>query len=222
MLIFLDTAILDEIRLADSWGILDGVTTNPSLAAKAGRDFKGNILAISELIGTRAGSVSAETVALETERMIEESRLVTSWADNIVAKIPCTPAGLAAVSQLSKEGIRTNVTLVFTASQGLLAMKAGATYISPFVGRLDDISHNGMEVIEQLVTIKQNYGYESKILAASIRHPLHVVQSALMGADIATMGFDTLKQLFQHPLTDKGLDRFLKDWDSIEQEMRPF
>ncbi len=222
MLIFLDTAILDEIRLADSWGILDGVTTNPSLAAKAGRDFKGNILAISDLIGTRAGSVSAETVALETERMIEESRLVTSWADNIVAKIPCTPAGLAAVSQLSKEGIRTNVTLVFTASQGLLAMKAGATYISPFVGRLDDISHNGMEVIEQLVTIKQNYGYESKILAASIRHPLHVVQSALMGADIATMGFDTLKQLFQHPLTDKGLDRFLKDWDSIEQEMRPF
>jgi transaldolase len=222
MKIFLDTAILDEIRIADSWGILDGVTTNPSLAAKAGRDFRTNILAISELIGERAGTVSAETVALETEKMVEEARLVTSWASNIVAKVPCTAAGLAAVRQLASEGIRTNVTLVFSANQGLLAMKAGATYISPFVGRLDDISHDGMEVIRQLVTIRDNYGFESEVLAASIRHPLHVIESALAGADIATMGFKTLQQMIQHPLTDKGLELFLKDWGSIAADQRPF
>ncbi len=222
MKIFLDTAILDEIRLADSWGILDGVTTNPSLAAKVGRDFKTNILAISELIGSRAGTVSAETVALDTETMVEESRLVTSWADNIVAKLPCTPAGLAAVRRLSQEGIRTNVTLVFSANQGLLAMKAGATYISPFIGRLDDISHDGMDIIRQLVTIKKNYGYASEVLAASIRHPLHVIEAAMMGADIATMGFKTLKQMTEHPLTDKGVQGFLDDWASIEEAMRPF
>lgn len=222
MKIFLDTAILDEIREADSWGILDGVTTNPSLAAKAGRDFKGNILAISEIIGERAGTVSAETVALSTAEMVEEGRLVTSWANNIVAKIPCTANGLAAVKQLSAEGIRTNVTLVFSATQGLLAMKAGATYISPFIGRLDDISHDGMEVIHQLVTIRDNYGFDSEILAASIRHPLHVVESALAGADIATMSFKTLKQIIQHPLTDKGLKRFLDDWASIDADLKPF
>ena len=222
MKIFLDTAILDEIREADSWGILDGVTTNPSLAAKAGRDFKGNIMAISELIGNHAGSVSAETVALDTESMIEEARLVTSWADNIIAKVPCTPAGLAAVRRLSDDGIRTNVTLIFSASQGLLAMKAGATYVSPFVGRIDDTSHEGMEVIRDLVTIKENYGFQTEILSASIRHPLHVVESALAGADIATMGFKTLKQLFSHPLTDRGLDRFLADWKEIDPELRPF
>ncbi|MDQ4075738.1 MAG: fructose-6-phosphate aldolase [Chloroflexota bacterium] len=222
MKIFLDTAILDEIRIADSWGILDGVTTNPSLATKAGRDFKTNILAISDLIGNRAGTVSAETVALETDEMIEEARLVTSWADNIIAKIPCTPAGLAAVRQLSKEGIPTNVTLVFSVNQGLLAMKAGATYVSPFIGRLDDIGHEGMEIIRQLVTIKENYGYESEILAASIRHPRHVIEAALAGADIATMGFDTLKKMIQHPKTDAGLKRFLEDWATIDRELRPF
>lgn len=222
MKIFLDTAVLDEIRAADAWGILDGVTTNPSLAAKAGRDFKANILAISELIGDRAGTVSAETVAADTETMIEESRLVTSWGTNIVAKIPMTPAGLAAVKKLSAEGIRTNVTLIFSAVQGLLAMKAGATYISPFLGRLDDVGHDGMELIHQLVTIKQNYGYESEILAASLRHPLHVSQAAEAGADIATMPFKVLEQLFKHPLTDKGLKQFLDDWATIETKMRPF
>lgn len=222
MKLFLDTAILDEIREADSWGILDGVTTNPSLAAKAGRDFKGNILAISELLGQRAGTVSAETVALDTRTMVEEGRLVTSWADNIVAKVPCTPAGLAAVKQLAAEGIRTNVTLVFSANQGLLAMKAGATYISPFVGRLDDVSHDGMEVIRQLVTIKANYGFTSEVLAASIRHPLHVIEAALAGADIATMPFKTLQQMLQHPLTDRGLKQFLDDWATIDASQRPF
>lgn len=222
MKLFLDTAILDEIREADSWGILDGVTTNPTLAAKAGRDFKGNILSISELLGQRAGSVSAETVALDTKTMVEEARLVTSWADNIVAKVPCTPAGLAAVKQLSAEGIRTNVTLVFSANQGLLAMKAGATYISPFVGRLDDVSHDGMEVIRQLVTIKANYGFTSEVLAASIRHPLHVIEAALAGADIATLPFKTLQQMFQHPLTDRGVKQFLDDWGSIDASLRPY
>ena len=222
MKIFLDTAILDEIREADSWGILDGVTTNPSLAAKAGRDFKTNIMAISDLIGERAGTVSAETVALQTEKMVEEARLVTSWADNIIAKIPCTPAGLAAVKQLTEEGIGTNVTLIFSANQGLLAMKAGATYISPFIGRIDDAGHDGMEVIRQLVRIKQNYGLKSEILAASIRHTLHVTEAALAGADIATMGFKTLKKMVQHPLTDNGLTRFLDDWASIDPELRPY
>ena len=222
MKIFLDTAILDEIREADSWGILDGVTTNPSLAAKAGRDFKTNIMAISDLIGERAGTVSAETVALQTEKMVEEARLVTSWADNIIAKIPCTPAGLAAVKQLTEEGIGTNVTLIFSANQGLLAMKAGATYISPFIGRIDDAGHDGMEVIRQLVRIKQNYGFKSEILAASIRHTLHVTEAALAGADIATMGFKTLKKMVQHPLTDNGLTRFLDDWASIDAELRPY
>lgn len=222
MKIFLDTAVLDEIRAADAWGILDGVTTNPSLAAKAGRDFKGNILAISELIGERAGTVSAETVSLDTEAMIEESKLVTGWAKNIVAKIPMTPAGLAAVKQLSAQGIRTNVTLIFSAVQGLLAMKAGATYISPFLGRLDDIGHDGMALIEQLVTIKENYGFESEILAASLRHPLHVSQAAEAGADIATLPFKVLEQLFKHPLTDKGLKGFLDDWATIDASMRPF
>lgn len=222
MKIFLDTAILDEIREADSWGILDGVTTNPSLAAKAGRDFKSNIMAISDLIGNRAGTVSAETVALQTQQMLEEARLVTSWADNIVAKIPCTATGLAAVKQLTDEGIRTNVTLVFSANQGLLAMKAGATYISPFIGRIDDTGTDGMDVIRELVKIKQNYGFKSEILAASIRHPKHVVEAALAGADIATMGFKTLKKMIQHPLTDKGLTQFLDDWASIDAELRPY
>jgi transaldolase len=222
MKIFLDTAILDEIKVADSWGILDGVTTNPTLAAKAGRDFKTNILAISDLIGDRAGTVSAETVAVSTDEMVEEARLVTSWADNIVAKIPCTPAGLAAVRKLTDEGIRTNVTLVFSVNQGLLAMKAGATYISPFIGRLDDVSHVGMQIIEQLVLIRDRYGYDSEVLAASIRHPLHVVDAALAGADIATMGFKTLQQMISHPLTDKGLQSFLDDWATIDADQRPF
>ncbi len=179
-------------------------------------------MAISDLIGNRAGTVSAETVALQTEQMLEEARLVTSWADNIVAKIPCTATGLAAVKQLTDEGIRTNVTLVFSANQGLLAMKAGATYISPFIGRIDDTGTDGMDIIRELVKIKQHYGFKSEILAASIRHPKHVVEAALAGADIATMGFKTLKKMIQHPLTDKGLTQFLNDWASIDAELRPY
>ncbi len=221
MKIFLDTAVLDEIRTAASWGILDGVTTNPTLAAKAGRAFQENILAISEIIGERA-TVSAETVSLEAEAMVREAKLVTSWAPNVIAKIPCTPEGIKAVWQCTKAGIPTNVTLVFNATQGLLAMKAGATYVSPFVGRLDDTGQNGMEVVEQLAQIKRIYGFTTEVLAASIRHPLHVIEAALAGTDIATMPFSVLMQIVKHPLTDAGLERFLKDWQTISPELRPF
>jgi transaldolase len=187
MKIFLDTAVLDEIRAAASWGILDGVTTNPTLTTKAGRAFQENILAISEIIGERA-TVSAETVSLEADAMVREAKLVTSWAPNVIAKIPCTPEGIKAVWQCTKAGIPTNVTLVFNATQGLLAMKAGATYVSPFVGRLDDTGQNGLEVVKQLTQIKRNYGFTTEVLAASIRHPLHVIEAALTGADISKRG----------------------------------
>jgi transaldolase len=212
---------LDEIRTAASWGILDGVTTNPTLAAKAGRAFQENILAISEIIGQQA-TVSAETVSLEADAMVREAKLVTSWAPNVIAKIPCTPEGIKAVWQCTKVGIPTNVTLVFNATQGLLAMKAGATYVSPFVGRLDDAGQNGLEVVKQLTQIKRNYGFTTEVLAASIRHPLHVIEAALAGADIATMPFTVLTQIVKHPLTDVGLERFLKDWQTIPPELRPF
>jgi transaldolase len=221
MKIFLDTAVLDEIRAAASWGILDGVTTNPTLTTKAGRAFQENILAISEIIGERA-TVSAETVSLEADAMVREAKLVTSWAPNVIAKIPCTPEGIKAVWQCTKAGIPTNVTLVFNATQGLLAMKAGATYVSPFVGRLDDTGQNGLEVVKQLTQIKRNYGFTTEVLAASIRHPLHVIEAALTGADIATMPFTVLMQIVKHPLTDAGLERFLKDWQTISPELRPF
>jgi transaldolase len=221
MKIFLDTAVLDEIRAAASWGILDGVTTNPTLAAKAGRAFQENILAISEIIGERA-TVSAETVSLEADAMVREAKLVTSWAPNVIAKIPCTPEGIKAVWQCTQAGIPTNVTLVFNATQGLLAMKAGATYVSPFVGRVDDTGQNGLEVVKQLAQIKRNYGFTTDVLAASIRHPLHVIEAALTGADIVTMPFTVLMQIVKHPLTDAGLERFLKDWQTIPPELRPF
>lgn len=221
MKIFLDTAVLDEIRTAAAWGILDGVTTNPTLATKAGRAFQENILAISEIIGERA-TVSAETVSLEADAMVREAKLVTSWAPNVIAKIPCTPEGIKAVWQCTKAGIPTNVTLVFNATQGLLAMKAGATYVSPFVGRLDDAGQYGMKVVEQLAQIKRNYSFTTEVLAASIRHPLHIIEAALAGADIATMPFTVLMQIVKHPLTDAGLERFLKDWQTIPPELRPF
>lgn len=221
MKLFLDTAVLDEIRTAASWGVLDGVTTNPSLAAKAGRDFKSNILAISEIIGNR-GTVSAETVSLDVDGMIREARLVTSWAPNIIAKIPCTPNGLAATRRLAEEGVPVNMTLVFSANQGLLAMKAGATYVSPFLGRIDDIGDEGMDLVADLVEIKKNYGFRTDVLAASIRHPMHVTRAALIGADIATVPFKVMEMLVKHPLTDRGLEAFLGDWAKIDATMRPF
>ncbi|NUQ00194.1 MAG: fructose-6-phosphate aldolase, partial [Armatimonadetes bacterium] len=219
--IFLDTAVLDEIREVAAWGILDGVTTNPTLAAKAGRPFEENIKQISEIVGPR-GTVSAETVSLDAEGMVREARLVCSWADNIVAKVPFGAEGLKAVRILADEGIRTNVTLVFSAVQGLLAMKAGAFYVSPFVGRLDDGGQNGMELVEQLVGIKHHYGFATAILAASLRTSLHIVDAALAGADIATLPYAVLVKSLGHSLSREGLQSFLDDWAKIPQDMRPY
>lgn len=212
MRFFLDTGNVDEIRQAYEWGILDGVTTNPTLAAKEGRTFRGLIEEIASIVD---GPVSAETVSLDKEGMLAEARAVCSWASNIVAKIPMTANGLAAVRQLSEEGIPTNVTLVFSATQGLLAAKAGATFVSPFLGRLDDVAADGMQVVRDLADIFSIYGYETEVLAASIRHPLHVVEAAKAGADVATMPLKVMEQLMKHPLTDLGLERFLSDWKKV-------
>lgn len=209
MKIFLDTANVDEIREAASWGVLDGITTNPSLVSKEGRDFKGLLLEICSLV---KGPISAEVVGTTKEEMLREAHILAAVHEQIVVKIPLIVEGLKAVKVLSSEGIRTNVTLCFSPTQALLAAKAGASYISPFVGRLDDISHEGMETIRVIKTIYTQYGFTTEILAASLRHPLHVVEAAKIGADIGTMPFKVLEQLIKHPLTDLGLERFLKDW----------
>lgn len=221
MKIFLDTAVLDEIKEVASWGILDGVTTNPTLAARAGRDFESNIKAISEIIGD-AGTVSAETNSPDADGMLREAKLVTSWADNIVAKIPFTPEGLKAVNLCVQEGIRTNVTLIFSAAQGLLAMKAGAYYVSPFVGRIDDGGQDGMEVVRQIVELKNIFGFATEVLSASLRTTLHVIDSALAGADIATMPMKVLTTAMGHALNREGLASFTEDWQSIPKDMRPY
>lgn len=212
MKIFIDTADLNEIREAASWGILDGVTTNPSLIAKTGRDFKSVVTEICEIVD---GPISAECVETEAKKMIPEGRAIAKIHRNIIVKIPLTSEGLKTVHALSAEGIKTNVTLCFSAPQGLLAAKAGATYISPFVGRLDDLSHVGMEVVRELVTIYQNYDYTTQVLAASIRHPRHVVDAAMAGAHVSTIPFNVLSQLVKHPLTDIGLSKFLADWKKV-------
>ena len=212
MEIFLDTANIDEIREAFSWGVIDGVTTNPSLIAKNGKDFIQTIYEIAELVN---GPVSAETIAQDTEGMVREGKLLAQIHPQIVVKIPLTPAGIAATKQLSAAGIKTNVTLCFQANQALLAAKAGATYISPFLGRLDDVSQQGVGLIEEIVQIYDNYGFETKVLAASIRHPKHMVDVALAGADVATLPFGVLRKLFNHPLTDAGNEKFLKDWETV-------
>ncbi len=212
MKIFLDTASVDEIREAASWGILDGVTTNPSLVSKEGRSFD-DIL--HEIVGIVKGAVSAEVVAEKAEDMVEQGIRLAAIAPNIVVKIPMTPEGLKALRQLTEREINTNCTLIFNATQGLLAAKAGATYVSPFVGRLDDIGHDGMEVVSQLVQIFDNYAISTEVLAASIRHPLHVVEAALRGADVATMPYKILQQIIKHPLTDSGNVAFTKDWQKL-------
>ena len=212
MKIFLDTANIDEIQQAHAWGVIDGVTTNPSLIAKNGGDFIQTIFDIAELVD---GPVSAETIAQDTEGMVREGRLLAQIHPQIVVKIPLTPAGIAATKQLSAEGIKTNVTLCFQANQALLAAKVGATYISPFLGRLDDVSQVGVGLIEEIVQIYDNYGFETQVLAASIRHPKHMVDVALAGADVATLPFSILSKMFKHPLTDAGNERFLKDWQSV-------
>lgn len=215
MKIFLDTANLDELRRAAAWGIVDGVTTNPSLIAKEGRPIEEQIKAICEIVD---GDVSAEVVTTSADTMVEEGRRLSGLHENVVVKLPLTRDGITACSRLSREGIRTNVTLCFTAAQALLAAKAGAYIVSPFVGRLDDIGHEGMKLIRDIVQIYRNYGYSTQILAASLRSPSHVIESALAGAHIATLPFKVLDQLFTHPLTDKGLQQFLADWGKVFEE----
>lgn len=209
MQFFIDTANLTEIREANSLGILDGVTTNPSLIAKEGKPFKETILAICNEVN---GPVSTEVIATECTGMLKEGRDYASWHKNVVVKLPTTREGLKACKGLTTEGVRVNMTLCFQASQALLVAKSGATYVSPFIGRLDDISTDGMALIRDIVQIYNNYGYKTQVLAASLRHPLHLVQSALAGAHVATLPYKVLDQLLKHPLTDKGLETFLADW----------
>jgi transaldolase len=211
MKLFVDTGRVEEVRKAAEWGIVDGVTTNPSLIAQAGRGFKETVLEICSILPN--GSISAEVVGTTVEEILREGREIASWSPNIVVKVPMTPAGIAATRQLTREGIRVNMTLVFSPAQALLAAKAGASYISVFVGRVDDVSSEGMRTIEDAVQIVENYGFDSEVLVASIRHPMHVVEAARLGAHIATMPFKVMEQLFQHPLTDIGLKRFLDDWN---------
>jgi transaldolase len=210
MKFFIDTANIAEIKEAHRMGMVDGVTTNPSLIAKEGRDFKTIITEICEIVN---GPISAEVIGLSVDAMVSEARDLARIHENIVVKIPMTVDGLKAVRQLSEEGIKTNVTLVFSPLQALMAAKAGAAFVSPFVGRLDDISHDGMLLVEQIVEIYNNYAFDTEIIVASIRHPMHVLEAALMGADIATIPFNVLSKLAGHPLTDKGIQAFLADWE---------
>jgi len=212
MKFFIDTADVKEIREAHALGLVDGVTTNPSLIAKSGRKFKD---VIKEIVSIVDGPISAEVIALDAPGMIKEGKDLAKIHKNIVVKLPMTPEGLKACKALTEKGIKTNVTLIFTSMQALLAAKAGATYVSPFVGRLDDISQNGMGIIEEIRTIFDNYGYMAEIIVASIRNPIHVLDSAMIGADVATIPYSVMIQLAKHPLTDAGIEKFLKDWESV-------
>jgi transaldolase len=212
MKFFIDTADVNEIREANALGVLDGVTTNPTLIAKSGRNFIEVIKEITEIVD---GPISAEVVALDHEGMIREAIELAAIHPNIVVKIPMTPEGLKAVKTLHGKGIKTNVTLIFSTLQALLAAKAGASYVSPFVGRLDDISQDGMGIIDEIRTIFDNYGYDAEIIVASVRNPIHVLNAALIGADIATIPFSVIAQLSKHPLTDIGIEKFLKDWEKV-------
>jgi transaldolase len=215
MKFFIDTANIDEIKEAAKMGMVDGVTTNPSLISKEGRDFEEVIKEICEIVD---GPISAEVISTDTEGMVKEARHLAGIHDNIVVKIPMTVDGLKATRTLTGEGIKTNVTLVFSPLQALMAAKAGATYVSPFVGRLDDLSHEGLLLVEQIVEIYSNYGYDTQIIVASVRNPLHVLDAAMMGADIATIPFNVLGKLAAHPLTDKGLKSFLDDWNKMKKQ----
>jgi transaldolase len=215
MKLFLDSANLTEIRDAAAMGLIDGVTTNPSLVAKEGRPFAQLIADICRIVD---GPISAEVTAVDAEGIVREGRELVKIHHNVVVKVPLIPEGLKAVRQLSREGIKTNVTLCFSSTQALLAAKAGASFISPFVGRLDDISEQGMDVIKQIVTIYRNYGFSTQVLVASVRHPLHVIEGAMLGAHVATMPYAVLMQLAKHPLTDIGLAKFLEDAKKIPKE----
>ncbi len=214
MKIFIDTGDTKEIQEAASWGVVDGVTTNPSLAAKSGKVFKDLIMEITTLID---GPISAEVVSLDAPSMIKEGEDLATWHKNIVVKVPLIPEGLKAVKHLSSKGIHTNVTLCFNANQALLAAKAGATYVSPFVGRLDDIGQEGLGLIRDIRVIYDNYGYETQILTASARSPIHFLEAAKIGSDVITAPFSVLQQIIKHPLTDSGLKKFLEDWEKAKK-----
>ena len=215
MKIFIDTANVNEIREAESWGILSGVTTNPSLIAREGKDF---VEVVKEITSIVDGPISAEVISLENEGMVKEAKELIKIHKNIVIKVPMTIEGLKAVKILSKDGIKTNVTLVFSSGQALLAARAGATYVSPFLGRLDDFGMEGMNLIQEIVTIFNNYGIETEIIAASIRHPMHAINAALSGAHISTIPFKVLQQMTKHPQTDLGIEKFLEDWKKVPQK----
>ncbi|MEM4160602.1 MAG: fructose-6-phosphate aldolase [Thermoplasmata archaeon] len=215
MKIFLDTANVKEIREANSWGIIDGVTTNPSLIAKEGRDFREVVEEIAAIVD---GPISAEVVSLNAEGMVAEGRELAKIHKNINIKIPMCVEGLKATKALAREGIKVNMTLVFSPNQALLAAKAGAAFVSPFVGRLDDVGHDGMLMIPDIVEIYRNYNFKTEIIVASVRHPIHVYQAALAGAHIATVPFSVLEKMVKHPLTDIGIDRFLKDWEKVPKK----
>jgi transaldolase len=211
MKFFLDTADIDEIRRGLDWGMVDGITTNPSLIAQQGKPYLPTVREIAELV---PGPVSGEVLATDLVGMLEQGRRLAELADNVVVKIPLLPQGLVAVARLKEEGIPCNVTLCFSAAQALLAAKAGAAYISPFVGRVDDVGGVGMELVDEVLTVYRNYAFETQVLVASVRHPEHLLRAALLGADVATIPFKVLQQLYRHPLTDLGLERFLADWDA--------
>lgn len=218
MKIFIDTANLNEIKTAAAWGILDGVTTNPTLVSREGKiDFKTRIAEICSVV---KGPVSAEVVSTDYEGMVKEAKALAQIADNVTVKIPMIEDGIKAVRTLSQIGIKTNVTLVFSSNQALLAAKAGATFVSPFIGRLDDIGNNGMNVLSDILSIYSTYGFKTEVIAASIRSPEHVRIAALMGSHIATVPFEIIKQMFKHTLTDTGLERFLKDWKKYEENFK--
>ena len=214
MKIFLDTANLEQIKEAASWGIVDGVTTNPTLVSKENMKFEDLIKKICKVV---PGPVSVESVSTKAKDIIEEARGLAKLAENIAVKIPICVEGLKATKVLSSEGIKVNTTLIFSSNQALLAAKAGTAFVSPFIGRLDDISHEGMALVDEIVAIFNNYGFETEIIVASIRHPLHVVEAALAGADIATIPFAVLDKMVKHPLTDIGIERFLKDWSKVKR-----
>jgi transaldolase len=212
--LFIDTANLDEIREISSWGVLDGVTTNPTILSREKMDYRTLIEAILKLVD---GPISVEAVNEKAEKIIEEAKMLSKISENIVVKIPVTPEGLAATKVLSKEGVKVNMTLVFSVNQSILAAKAGATYASPFLGRLDDIGSDGMTLLSDMVIVYQNYGFKTQIIAASIRSPQHVVDAALIGADVCTIPYKVFTQMVKHPLTDKGIERFLNDWKKVKK-----
>lgn len=213
MKLFLDTANIDEIRQAVELGVICGVTTNPTLIAKEGRNFREVITEIAQIID---GPISAEVIGTKKEEMVKEAQELVKIHKNIVVKIPLIPEGLKAIKELSGKGIKTNATLIFTVNQAILAANAGATYVSPFIGRLDDVSHNGLELIAEICEVFANYIYETEIIAASVRHPIHAAQVAKLGVDIATVPYKLLLQMSKHPLTDSGLESFLRDWEQVK------